>query len=64
VDTEEEPIVLIVDIGRVPIAIKKVALPAELHQDVNILTARDSIAENLVILMQAPLDVNNAVELV
>jgi hypothetical protein len=51
------------DIGRVLIAIKKVALHAELQQDVNILPGKESIAENLEIPTQGPLDINNAVEL-
>ena len=46
-------------IAVLPIAIKKDVLLAEIPQDANTLLVNVSIAENLKILMQDPLDINN-----
>ena len=56
----KEHTVLIADIAEIPIAIKKVALLAELPLDVNTQPVNVNTAENLGILMLLRLDTNNA----
>ena len=56
----KEHTVLIADIAEIPIAIKKVALLAELPLDVNTQPVNVNTVENLRILMLLRLDTNNA----